>query len=150
MKRPPKTKNSAAVARATTGGTTAESPNFYRISRIAPLPVATSSSVATTPIDDGVVDDQIDPFMDADEMKLIRWGTPQPLEKNPFEDSSPETVYENVGSKTEPNNEALSSDTPLSERSQSQESQRLSATDLNYLAHQNQLLLLYVKQAKPR
>jgi hypothetical protein len=145
MKRPPKTKNSAAVARATTGATSADSPDFYRISRIAPLPVASPSFAASSQNDNDAAD-QIDPFTDADPMQMVSWGTPQPVEKNPFDDdSSPESVNEKDGSATLKSNDGVRSDnTP----SQSQETERLSETDLNYLAHQNRLFLMYARQTK--
>jgi hypothetical protein len=145
MKRPPKTKNSAALARATTGAASAESPDFYRINEIAPLPVPNHSFAATPPTGDGVADDQRDPFMDTGQMKLITWDTPEPKEKDPFEDSSPETVDEIIASNAATSNETVITHIPGRSANESQESARLSEIDLSYLANQNRLLVLYAK-----
>jgi HSF-type DNA-binding len=149
MRRPPKTKNSAAAARATVGGKTTESPNFYRISDIAPLPAATPSFAAIPKSEHGTMDDPVDPFIDAAQLRMITWGTPQPLERNPFEDdSSPETIGEKVGSKSI-DGDGIKIKPDEMTASQKQESTRLSDVDLDYLAHQNRLLLLYASLTKP-
>lgn len=145
MRRPPKTKNSAAVARAGSGGKDAESPNFYRISRIAPVPGAAPSSTFMPHRNDAMMDDQMDAILDFDHAQMMSWGSPPPpVEKNPFEDdSSPEAVESKAAlSKDDYERKHRKTNAP----DQGQESQRLSDADLQYLAQQNRWLLSYASQ----
>jgi len=169
MRRPPKEKNSAAVARSTSGATATESPNFLLISKIAPLPPSSPYTITmegrvkpmasfnderteATSLAVGNDNDLLE------NLQMMEWATPHPIEKNPFDSDSPSsesgekpsatamaTSAQASGSK----GDAASTNAEISSAQKSASQtihQRLSAIDLRYLANQNRLLLSYVLQ----
>jgi hypothetical protein len=189
MKRPPKVKSAAATAR-NVAGAGSGTPDFYRISAIAPLPpaspfqpVAQESKADDNTPKYSIETLSLDDAGEALEMPIIGWSAPQSSEtpslpfSDPFEEDSPtsgrarsrkaEGMDHSGTSRHEaqrgqrgsvsaqtgttdpsPSLETSSKDATNSNAETVNEAQvqKLSKADLNYLAHQNQILMLHVEK----
>jgi hypothetical protein len=169
MKRPPKEKNSAAVARSSTGVSGVESPNFSLISKFAPLPACVPYKINTGGriqfLDEAVARQSENDILELENdseflegMKAIDWATPQFLEKNPFDsdsgssgksctnnslDETQSPQSKNLGA-TATGMESLTLEASAVEDTP----RRLSESDLRYMANQNRYLLMYAPSSQ--
>jgi hypothetical protein len=169
MKRPPKVKSAAAAARNASGAGSGI-PDFYRISKIAPLPPATPFRpiVQETKTDDDCPRYEIETLKIEETTRSplgsrVEWLDAEPPDgigapfPDPFEEeasargsgkenqTTSDDTTDSIRSAVAPSAGGSEDGNEKDELSEEATIQELSKADIRYLAHQNQILLKHVE-----